>query len=133
MTLQAFITKYRVTMTAELTDRNPNMDDDKWTREATHWKCHLQCGRRSMVVYFSQGAAISHEPSTADILDTLGGDAASWENAGSFEEWCSEYGYDTDSRRAERTYKAIERQSADLARILPVEGYDALLWHTERQ
>ena len=85
-----------------------------------------------MTIYFSQGPAIAREPSAADVLDCLASDAAGYESAGSFEDWASEYGYDTDSRKAERTYKAVEKQAADLARILPVDAYNDLLWHTER-
>lgn len=34
-----------------------------------------------------------------------------------FEEFCSEFGYDTDSRRAERIYKACKRSAATAERI----------------
>lgn len=130
-TLRQFIGDFRIRMTADLTERNPNRDDE-WGRSATHWKCLLRCGRRSMTVYFSQGPAVSREPSAEDVLDCLASDAAGFENARTFEEWASEYGYDADSRKAERTYKAVERQTEALARLLPVDAYDRLLWHTER-
>ena len=43
------------------------------------------------------------------------------------EDWCGEYGYDSDSRKAERTYKAIHEQSEKLAGFLGSELYEMLL------
>jgi hypothetical protein len=48
------------------------------------------------------------------------------------EDWCGELGYDPDSRRAERTFKAIEQQTEKLRRFLDAEGLDDLVYHTER-
>jgi len=36
---------------------------------------------------------------------------------GSFDDWCSELGYDTDSRQAERTYKEVKEQHNQLKMI----------------
>jgi hypothetical protein len=46
-----------------------------------------------MTVYFSQGPAISREPTIEDVLDCLVLDAS---GADSFEDWCAEFGYDTE-------------------------------------
>ncbi|MCD7896389.1 MAG: hypothetical protein LUG50_06895 [Planctomycetaceae bacterium] len=35
-----------------------------------------------------------------------------------FEEFCAEYGYDTDSRRAERIYRAVQEQARQMRRLL---------------
>lgn len=42
----------------------------------------------------------------------------------SFGGFCSEFGYDTDSRRAEKIYKACERSLAAYNRICSVDIYD---------
>ena len=82
-TLKAFIRQHRITMSADLTDSNPNMTGDEgWMRAASHWRCTLHCGRRQMTVYFSQGPAISREPTIEDVLDCLASDAS---GADSFE------------------------------------------------
>lgn len=44
-------------------------------------------------------------PELTDVIASLVMDAGVLD-AGSFEEWASEYGYDTDSRSAEKTYRA---------------------------
>lgn len=36
---------------------------------------------------------------------------------GTFEDFCSEYGYDTDSRSAEKTYQAVKGEYSNLCRL----------------
>ncbi len=38
-------------------------------------------------------------------------------DVGTFEQFCWEFGYDTDSRRAERTYKACKKEYANVTRV----------------
>lgn len=71
-------------------------------------------------------------PTLAEVLDCLASDAATVENARTFEEWASELGYDTDSREAYKTYKVTKRQTEKLRALLGPEWFDRLLWHTER-
>jgi len=120
-------------MTAELTDRNPSLSvDDDWARTATHWKCVIRKGRARMTVHFSQGSAVAREPTLEDILDSLGSEAGGYLNARGFEDWAGEYGYDTDSRSAERTYRAIGSQVDDLRRLLGEDALQELAFNTER-
>lgn len=129
-TLDAFVATNHITMTSEYADSNPNMDNPNW--QANHYRVTLRYGRRRFSLYFSQGIGISGEPKTASVLDCLASDASGVENARDFEDWCGEYGYDTDSRRAERTYRTCRRQAARLKRLLGDDLYDQLLRHTER-
>ena len=129
-TMRGFVSRYGVRMTVEWADDNPHMADT--IPGASHWKCCLRCDGRQLTVHFSMGPALSGEPSVEDLLDCLASDASGAENAGSFEEWAGEYGYDTDSRQAERTYHTIERQAAGLKRLVGEDAYRELLWGTER-
>jgi hypothetical protein len=133
-TLQQFIRENKIRITVEYADSNPNMAaDDKWMQSATHYKCILKCGNRQMTVPFNQGVAISREPTAADILNCLASDASSIENAGSFEDWASEFGYSPDSRKAEKTYNICRKQAEQLSRLLGnTTAYETLLWNTER-
>jgi hypothetical protein len=83
-----------------------------------------------MVVPFGMGSANTEEPDAADVLNCLASDASGYENARSFEEWASELGFDADSRKAERTYREVERQAQQLRAFLGSE-YDAYLYETE--
>lgn len=132
--LRSFIVEHKITMACEWSFANPCMDLDEWSRKATHWKCTLKGFGRRMTVYFSQGAAINGEPVLVDVLNCVASDAAGFENAPNFEDWCSDYGYDTDSRKAERTYKIIQREAGKLRAFIgdPLV-YDTLLFKTDRE
>lgn len=55
-------------------------------------------------------------PSAADILHciVMDGDVLEYD----FEEWASNYGYDSDSRKAESTYNECRKQSREARRVL---------------
>ena len=68
---------------------------------------------RSMKLNFGQSLAEgSNPPSEYDVLATI-----TKYDPGSFEYFCSEYGYDTDSRKAEQTYKAVLKEWRDVDRV----------------
>lgn len=116
MNMQEFIEEQGVTMTAERTSENPNMDD---SLSMDHWRCVLKRGHERMTLTFSMGHGFNGEPPTvSDVLPGVQSDTASVENANGFEDWCDNYGYDPDSRRAERIYKACERQAKALKRFM---------------
>ena len=95
-------------------DRNPNMPD---SRNMNHYKCVFSRGRRRMTVYFSKGLGLHGQPTINEVWDTITEDAASIEGQ-DFSEFCSNYGYDEDSRKAERTFKACQHSAARLANFL---------------
>lgn len=71
-------------------------------------------------------------PTVEQVLDCLASDASGYENAGNFDDWCSEYGYDADSRKAERTYNLIAEESKKLRQFLGNEAFQELINETER-
>lgn len=79
---------------------------DEWQRDALHWTVTLHNSGRYMTVPFFTGSAIT-DPTCADVLESLLSDAASVYYGPSFEDWADELGWDTDSRRVERTYRQI--------------------------
>jgi hypothetical protein len=125
-----FLQTVGISMTAERADTNPNME----RQDMDHWRCVLRAGRSRMTVMFSQGYGHNGKaPDVASVLDCLASDAAGVDNSRDFEDWCSEYGYDIDSRKAERTFKTCERQALKLHKFLGDSAYRTLLWDTERQ
>lgn len=128
--LADFVAQHRVKMTAEWAAENPNMEGSDMM---DNWKCVLSCGKRRMTLHFSKGTGHNGaEPTADEVLDCLASDASSVENARSFEEWASEYGYDTDSRKAEKIFKTCERQAEKLKQLLGDAAYEQLLWNTDR-
>lgn len=43
-----------------------------------------------------------------------------------FEDFCNEYGYDTDSRKAETTYQAVRKEFTDLSKIFTGEELEQM-------
>ena len=116
MALADFIANHRITMTAERAPHNPNMDD---AGTMDHWRVQLRMGRKRLTTYFSMGVGHkSAKPEADDVLDCLASDAAGFENAESFEGWCDEYGYDPDSRSAEKIYRQCLEHSLALRAAL---------------
>lgn len=66
-------------------------------------------------------------PTLEAVLRCLAMDALGYDNARNFDEWASEYGYDTDSRKAEKTYRVIGEQAKELRVVLGSTNYDELL------
>lgn len=131
-TIHDFIKQHKITATADYADRNPNMADDGTKMD--HWRVVLRRPGAKMTTYFSMGVAHNgKEPEAADVLNCLALDSAGIENnKHDFDEWCSEYGYDTDSRKAHKTFKTCERQAERLFRFLgSQEAYESLLFDTE--
>jgi hypothetical protein len=123
MNFKQFANKYRVRIVNEYTDSNPHMPD---SCNMNHFKTTLRMEHRQMTIIFSQGYGITGEPTADSVLNCLVSDAWGIDNARDFEDWAGEYGYDTDSRRAERTYNACVQQTAKLKQFAG-DHYDELL------
>lgn len=76
-----------------------------------------------LTVPFYQGLAHKRPPTAADVLYCLASDACAAES--SFEDWCSDQGLDTDSRRAKRTFRACRALAPRVRRFLG-EHFDAI-------
>lgn len=134
-TISEFIAQHGITMTVERVDSNPNMDQDDWTKDSSHWRCvlHMNVGTMpaALEIPFSQGSALTTPPTAEDVLDCLVSDASSVDNT-AFDDWAEEMGYDTDSRKAERTYNAIVEQTVSLRNMLGEDAFNELVWTTDR-
>ena len=71
-------------------------------------------------------------PTVADVLDCLAMDASSYDNSRDFEDWASDFGMDTDSRKAERIYRVSGEQAKQLRHLLGDEAYRDLIEDVER-
>lgn len=80
----------------------------KWEKnKAIAWECENGLPA-NVTSYGHVGRAMGAKPilpALCDVLYSLSLDSSVLD-AGGFEGWASEYGYDTDSRKAEETYKA---------------------------
>jgi len=124
MTLNEFITKWGIELKEiEPVDENPNMDTSD---PMYHYCMTLSMGDRELFSFFSTGIGWTRYPNAADLLECLTSDASGWDQSRSFEEWAEDYGYDTDSRKAERIYKTIGAETMRLKTFLG-EAYNEAL------
>lgn len=130
ISLDQFITEQQLEMTVQSASFNPNMAEPM----PRNFKCVLSKAHQAqqMSIYFSQGAAHTQPPTLHEVLDCLASDAIGVEQVSTFEEWAREYGYNTDSRKAERTWSVCLRQAQELRVLLGQIAFEQLLYNTER-
>ena len=83
------------------------------TEERYIYKMRLLRNRKSYT--FTFGQSIANGAKTPTIYDVLS--CMQKYDIGTFEDFCREFGYDTDSRRAERTYKAVCKEWKAVERL----------------
>ena len=130
-TLENFIARNRITMTCERADGNPNFDGASGMH---HWRVVLRLrsktGTRSLSTYFSMGAGHNGAaPELDEVLNCLALDAGGVESANGFDDWAAEYGYSSDSRKAERTFRVCQRHAKRLRAFLGETEYSKILSH----
>jgi len=99
-------------------DRGILTDDDNWQHYAYTLKL-TGADDESMITPWMQG--LGHDSKVidvAEVVDSLISDVWSYREAGSFEDWAGEYGYDTDSRKAEKSYNEIGAMADDVIRVM---------------
>lgn len=101
-----FLTKHGLTFRATYRDYAPYFEDDKESRSI--YLCTISGKQRGRyTTRFGASIHMTHNnesPSAYDLLTCL-----TKYDPGTFEDFCSEFGYDSDSRKAEKTYKAVVR------------------------
>jgi hypothetical protein len=106
-----FAKKYNVKLKVLGVDYKKHFDSDKQMRYV--FKLRLSRNRKSHTFEFGQSYHdCAKEPTFYDVFACL-----QKYDVGTFENFCSEFGYDTDSRRAERVYKAVCKEYAAVERL----------------
>ena len=99
---------------------SPKYGPVDWDKGYDHYTfpVTLRKDGKSMRTEFTQSRVRGSNPPTEyDIVSCL-----TKSDPGTFEDFCSEFGYDTDSRQAEKTYKAVKREWEKVARVFGSEG-----------
>lgn len=138
MDIHEFIETRGITGTSVKIDGRP-CGADKWSKDATHWAVTLRIGGNGtgkgpetgrMTVLYSMGSAHKGRPGLADVLDCIASDCSGL--GCGFEDWAASYGYDPDSRKAEKVYQTIVEQDRQLRAMLGREAYRELVEEVER-
>jgi hypothetical protein len=115
----ARLAKLQIEMSVVKLLARPDRGETRWDAAASHWQCVLYRvgagNRERIVVTFSMGSAHKGPPKLEDVLASLLMDAQSADE--SFDDWCANFGFDSDSRKALADYEACVRVAADLRRL----------------
>ncbi len=118
-----FLEKTGTTLKIEFKRNGKHFDDDKDNRDI--YSVTLSRGPRKFTFDFGQSINNSGKnrvkPTAYDILTCL-----TKYDPGTFENFCSEFGYDTDSRKAEKTYKAVVNEYQNIAMLFTDEELEEL-------
>lgn len=124
MTLAALVEQHRVEIESTWLRCGPP-DGPEWEESGNHrvemdqWRVTLRHDGRKITTVFMQGVGWDGaEPRVLDVLEVLCSEVAGLRSEPRFEGWAQAYGYDTDSRRAEAIYHAVEAQQGRLAYLL---------------
>lgn len=117
-----FLRKTGATMKINFSHNGEHFADDKQNRDI--YKITISKGRRSYTFKFGQSLAKSgtgEAPTAYDVLACL-----QKYDVGSFEDFCWEFGYNVDSRQAEKTYKAVCKEYEKLCTIFSDEEMELM-------
>lgn len=87
-----------------------------WQPGTVGWKITLHYDKRQLTTSYYTGPAVEREPTAADVLSCLISDAQAGDYT--FEQWCGDMGYDTDSRKALATWEACRAMAPKLYKLL---------------
>ena len=91
---------------------------DHWPQGTWGINVRLRYKRRQLTTPFYLGPAHTSEPSAGDVLSCLISDANTAECSDTFEGFCDDFGLDHDSRKAEHTWKLVQRLAPKVRRFL---------------
>lgn len=108
-----FMTKTGTTMEIKLLGNFPYFEDETEPRDVYQ----ITLKRRDKSYQFRFGQSINNsgkkiQPTAYDILTCL-----QKYNPGTFDNFCYDFGYDTDSRKAEKTYFDVQKEWANVNRM----------------
>lgn len=119
--------------------RLAKVDDLGMSRDAGGWEhfaftMHVENWRGAQTTGYAfpyrQGTAHTKQPDLVDIMSALLSDASCVLDR-SFDEFCSDFGYDDDSRKAEQLYRDILANNAKLAKLFRTTDIASILRNYE--
>lgn len=132
MNIQEFLEKHPLKIeSVKLMARSGGNKDD-WSKGASHYQIKISDNSmlhprkmETFVTEYSMGSALKGKPKLEDVLESLSMDISSADDT--FESFCDNCGYDTDSRKAFQIYEACQVIAKDLTALLGRQGIEDLL------
>lgn len=92
-----------------------------------HFHCTISRGSKSYEFWYSQGEAHKEKPEFLESFSSLLQDAHGYQD--DFSEWCAEYGYDDDSRKAYAIWEACNETRVHLLNMMTAEEMEIIADH----
>lgn len=109
--------KKNVKLTSTFVKRETTKNPKQPTLVVDKWICVLSTEMGAVSFDFQMGSGHNgKEPTLEDVLSCVLSDARAGEQT--FEDFCSDFGYDEDSRSAEKIWNACKDATVKLSRIL---------------
>jgi hypothetical protein len=126
--ISQWLTDYGIRL-VKVVDLGMGRDDNGW--EHLSWTLTVQSRRypdppTQYEFPYMQGTAHTKKPTLVDIMAALLADASCVAGR-EFEEFCGDFGYDPDSRKAEALYNKIIENSAKLCKLFRTTDLEAVL------
>lgn len=102
---------------------NEHDKKDEWKRTATKYNCKITFKNKTYTFNFWMGSAHTKAPSKKDVLYSFIMDDVSYMD---FNEFCLTFGYDDDSIKALKTFKACQTQTDNFYRLFDEEEREML-------
>lgn len=112
------INDIKMTVSTVPNDRAKNMN---W------WNCDISYNGNSETFKYGIGDALSEVPNLKNVLESLQSDASA--AVATFEDFCSDFGYDSDSREAEHIYNGCHANRNKLNDLFGDEKFDFFMDH----
>lgn len=109
-----FIKKHNIGFTIKLLKRGKYFSDDK--QERNIYEITLTRKGLEYVFTFGQSVVGTEKGETPSVYDVLA--CLTKYDVGTFEDFCSEFGYEEDSRTAEKTYHAVVDEFKNVERLM---------------
>lgn len=104
---------------------------DEWKKTANKYKARITYNKKSITISFYTGNGWKKDPVLEDILGSILLDTTYLDYG--FEDFANAMGYNSDSRKAEKIYKEIQKQAKKINRIFTKEEQEELLTYLEKE
>lgn len=104
---------------------------DEWKKTANKYKARITYNKKSITISFYTGSGWKKDPVLEDILGSILLDTTYLDYG--FENFANAMGYNSDSRKAEKIYKEIQKQAKKINRIFTKEEQEELLTYLEKE
>ncbi len=128
-TYETFAKIHGLTLSTQLrSKRTDGLMQDSTDHGRKHYHCNLSGPLGGMSFWFSMGSAHTKAPTIGEVLNSLASDAHGSQQK--FEDWAADYGYEVDSRAAEKIHKACGVILDGLIATVGLDALDELFYET---